>query len=671
MNKSVLVISAMLLLSGILVLTPNPISNDFIGNSKASTIGNYTGMAGDGDVWCRHTTYATCTAGTGTYAVDTTRINGTVGQKLKGTLFTINQTFLRFDTSAIPDTATLISSTLYTWLDKDNSTVDFNITVLAKLKNNTGTFGDNTTALTVSDYIDTGASNRTDWNYTMIANYGNTSQRTVSQYYAASLINVSWVNKTGPTSFELISSRTWNRTAPTGVGGQFQNISTSENTNKPYLLVTFNSAPIITDKKVNVEGTHNATTGITWNSIDADTPGDAHTWSIVTNATGNTFVYSNRTSYFNWTPTFAQTNKWYWVNVTVSDGIATDINNVVVWINNTAPVMSDAKITAEIQHNSTLVLQWNCSDANYDYLNWATAGNATGMTNGMNTTGYYNWTPSYAQSQKYYDIIQYCNDSYGGTQSDAVRIYVNNTNPIITNKITGPITISTFWTHVFTTTDANGDTIIYTVTRDNGLALNIEQDGTLTYDPSSDKFNITVMASDGYGSDSNTFQVINHGVPVADVTTTKADDTFKDAPGKMDFDCTTTQTQIKCLITDTKSISQEFLSFTWIIENETYHGNNITHNIKNGNNISVNMTVSLLNSALPPFTIIKTFDAASTQDNTWLILLAIIGIVIVVLLVLKKPKMVHHVDKKVVIVRQKIRPVKKKRKNVVTVIRRY
>lgn len=183
----------------------------------------------DGHINSQDVVYGTARTGSN-LTVSTTSVTGSPGQNLVATVNHINEIFFSFDTSSIPDDATVTSAELHLFGSADNSTQDFVLEVRVR------DWGD---TLTTADWV-SGAS---------LGSLGligslDSSLWVVSAYNVIAISNPDdQVQKTGFTRFLLCSSR--HRVGSAPLGAEFVNhrlqdqAGTSED---PFLRVVYTEA---------------------------------------------------------------------------------------------------------------------------------------------------------------------------------------------------------------------------------------------------------------------------------------------------------------------------------------------------------------------------------------------------------------------------------------------
>ena len=156
-------------------------------------------------------------------------------------------------------------------------------------------------------------------------------------------------------------------------------------------------------------------------STDAD--GQALTLSAANLPAGATF--NAGTGVFSWTPSYSQAGAFAGVHFEVTDGAATDSEDITITVSNVnrEPVL--AAIGAKtVNENVQLQFTGSATDADGDVLTYSATGLPAGATFAGST---FTWTPTYAQSGNFTVTISVA-DTNGGTDSEAVTISVGNVN---------------------------------------------------------------------------------------------------------------------------------------------------------------------------------------------------------------------------------------------------
>jgi hypothetical protein len=219
--------------------------------------------------------------------------------------------------------------------------------------------------------------------------------------------------------------------------------------------VAVNNPPVLASidaKSVN----ENVLLTFTLSASDAD--GNSLTYSATNLPSGATFVGQT----FSWTPSYTQSGTYPGVHFAVTDGSATDTEDITITVVNVnqAPTLSSIgnKTVAE---NVALTFTLSASDADSDTLTYSVntlPSNATLSS----STGAFSWTPSYSQSGTY-NLTFSVNDSHGGTASQATTITVTNVNqaPVLGSIGSKTVAKNSTLTFTVTATDADGDTLSY------------------------------------------------------------------------------------------------------------------------------------------------------------------------------------------------------------------
>lgn len=154
--------------------------------------------------------------------------NAVVGQLYLDSLYYLDRGFLFFDTSSIPDTATIDSAVLSIYVSANYSTTDFNVTIQ---KGITATYPHN--PLQTSDYY-------TEL-YTGAGGTRSTSDITALDYFNITLsaTGEGWISLNGETKLVLRSSNDISNVAPTGAEYLFYYTYEKGSAYAPKLYVTY------------------------------------------------------------------------------------------------------------------------------------------------------------------------------------------------------------------------------------------------------------------------------------------------------------------------------------------------------------------------------------------------------------------------------------------------
>lgn len=181
-----------------------------------------------------------------------------LGQNFSSNLYYIYRGFLKFDTSSLPDSATITSIKLKLTVYIDNSATDFDVIIK---KQNWSSQDPLSTSNREAAYDNALTANDDDniWR--------NTNGVSANTTYESGALSTSWVNKTGNTYYSLISSRDKSATTPTNAENIL--LYTAESTTasyRPTLVVTYTVTDALTGKDV-----------IAGSSIEKPTLGQKHT----------------------------------------------------------------------------------------------------------------------------------------------------------------------------------------------------------------------------------------------------------------------------------------------------------------------------------------------------------------------------------------------------------
>ncbi|MFA6216025.1 MAG: putative Ig domain-containing protein, partial [Candidatus Omnitrophota bacterium] len=268
-----------------------------------------------------------------------------------------------------------------------------------------------------------------------------------------------------------------------------------------------NRAPILAaigDKSVSENS------ALTFTVSVSDLDGDSLTLSASNLPAGSSFNTS--TGVFGWSPSYSQAGTYSGVRFTVSDGSATDYEDITITVSNVnrAPVLSLIG-DKTVNENVNLSFTVSGADADGDALTYSATGLPTGST--FNTaSGAFSWTSSYSQSGSY-GVVFTISDGNSGTDSETITITVADMNRAPVLSAIGNKTVNENVNLSFTlsATDADNDTLTYSATGlPTGATLN-STTGAFTWTPSysqSGSHAVTFSVSDGNGgSDSEAITI--------------------------------------------------------------------------------------------------------------------------------------------------------------------
>lgn len=209
-------------------------------------------------------------------------------------IYTVDRSFLFFDTSAIPDTATITSATIGLYGASDQSVTDFNLTV---------TNGQSTYP---HDPLQSGDFNKT--NYSGSGGTLSTSGFSTSGYNTITLdaTGRSWINLTGTTKLGIFSSRDIAVTTPTG--NEYVSVYATDQTGTdkdPVLTITY-TIPAVSSVATGVtSGAHIYKFGLSGGSLTTKIDGvtkdtDAVTGSVINNSNNWTFATNSCLRYIDY-----------------------------------------------------------------------------------------------------------------------------------------------------------------------------------------------------------------------------------------------------------------------------------------------------------------------------------------------------------------------------------
>jgi len=262
--------------------------------------------------------------------------------------------------------------------------------------------------------------------------------------------------------------------------------------------VAVNNPPVLAsigDKSVN----ENVLLTFTLSASDAD--GDTLTYAANTLPSGATL--NSSTGAFSWTPSYSQAGS-YSITFSVNDGhTGTDSETITITVNNVnrAPVLGTLT-DKSVNENATLTFTVTATDADSDTLTYsATSGLPSGAT--LNSsTGAFSWTPSYSQSGTYSVTFRVSDATLNDSKTITITVVNVNQVPVLASISNKTVAENATLTFTLSATDADGDTLTYSV---NTLPSNATLDssgGAFSWTPSysqSGTYSLTFSVSDGHG----------------------------------------------------------------------------------------------------------------------------------------------------------------------------
>lgn len=195
-------------------------------------------------------------------------------------------------------------------------------------------------------------------------------------------------------------------------------------------------------------------------------------------------------------------------------GVSGGSNSIT--IQNRAPVITNKFVDDHEWRNTYWEYDYSYSEDDGDSVGFEMSTNATFLNINSGSGLVYGTT---SDPVGWYSVTVWCNDSYGGSDSDEFILYVDNRVPVISN---GPGATpsewrNTYWEYDFDATDADTDTLNWE--RSGPSFLSINPSSGLIYGTTPDapgNYGYTVWCNDSYGgSDYYDFTLsISNRVPV-------------------------------------------------------------------------------------------------------------------------------------------------------------
>ena len=274
-----------------------------------------------------------------------------------------------------------------------------------------------------------------------------------------------------------------------------------------------NNAPVFTSTPIT---TATADTPYSYDANATDADGDTLSFSLTAAPSGMSI---NATSgVVSWSPTTGQIGS-HPVAIQVSDGNGGTANQsfsiVVTAQPNNAPVFTSTPITSATE-DTPYSYDANATDADGDTLTFSLDVAPTGMTINP-TSGVVSWTPNASQVGNQ-NVVVRVSDGNGGATMQSFAISVSgaaNQVPSITSTPATSATVDQLYQYDVNATDADGDTITYSLdVAPAGMSIN-GTTGLITWTPTSSQTGthaVTVRAADA-----SSFETQSFNINVADV----------------------------------------------------------------------------------------------------------------------------------------------------------
>jgi hypothetical protein len=272
----------------------------------------------------------------------------------------------------------------------------------------------------------------------------------------------------------------------------------------------------------------------TISATDADS--NTLTYSASNLPSGATFTASTRT--FTWTPTSSQVGTFSGVRFQVSDGTATDYENITITVNaastptptptptpppsggggggGSPPSTDNAPVLAAIgsksvNEGSVLSFTISATDADGDTLTYS-ASNLPSGANFNTSTRTFSWTPSYTQAGTYTSVhFQVSDGEKIDYENVSIIVADISTAPVIASIGNKLVTVGQTVKFTISATDAEGGTLTYTATNLPPGAKFDPATRTFTWTPTYEQvgtyYNVTFKVSDGANTSTDTITI--------------------------------------------------------------------------------------------------------------------------------------------------------------------
>jgi len=247
----------------------------------------------------------------------------------------------------------------------------------------------------------------------------------------------------------------------------------------------------------------------------SDPDGDALVYSASNLPTGASFNAGTRT--FSWTPTYNQAGIYNNVHFEVSDGIATDSEDITITVNNVnRPPVLTAIGNKSINEGESLSFTVSGSDPDGDNLIYSASNLPQGASFNAGTRTF-SWTPTYQQAGTYPNVHFAVRD---GSLSDSedITITVNNVSgpPVLDPIGNKSVNENTLLTFIVNATDPDGDALTYSASNlPQGASFDTATrtfSWTPTYQQAGIYNNVHFEVSDGTGTDSEDITITVNNV---------------------------------------------------------------------------------------------------------------------------------------------------------------
>ncbi len=274
----------------------------------------------------------------------------------------------------------------------------------------------------------------------------------------------------------------WTPTETQGPGTYKFNVSVSDGVTSAVQTIVLtvtevNSVPVLSGMPANATIPQLATYTFTASATDADFPAQTLTFSLTDFDANNKVppgaVIGVNTGVFNWTPTETQGPGTYKFNVSVSDGVTSSFQTIVLTVSevNASPVLSGVPASATIPELAAYTFTASATDSDlpaqtlafsltdFDASNQVPAGATIDAS-----TGLFSWTPTEAQGPGTYKFNVSVNDGLDSTaQTIVLTVTEVNSAPVLSG-VPASATIPELAAYTFTASATDSDVPVQTLT---------------------------------------------------------------------------------------------------------------------------------------------------------------------------------------------------------------
>ena len=280
-------------------------------------------------------------------------------------------------------------------------------------------------------------------------------------------------------------------------------------------------APIITGKTT-LTMDENETAVSTLVGTDADS--DTLTYSITGGTDKDLFTINASTGVLSFIagpdyedPSDTGGDNLYDIEITVSDGTNDTTQALIISVtdlNDLGPVISNLAATVSVAENQTSVVTVSASDPDGDTLTYSLSGtDASSFSISSSGVITFDSAPDYETKTSYSITVNISDGTNTTTQAVTISVTnVNDVSPVISTSASFSAAENQTSVGTVSASDAEGDTLTYTLTGTDASSFSISTSGVITFDAAPDyetktSYSITVNISDGVNTTTQTLTI--------------------------------------------------------------------------------------------------------------------------------------------------------------------